>query len=40
MLDIMAGTEQKYSYVLLMCKVGFPGYFAPRAVFPSLSSGP
>ena len=26
--------------VLLMCKVGFPGYFAPRAVFPSLSSGP
>ena len=40
MLDIMAGTEQKYSYVLLMCKVGFLGYVAPRAVFPSLSSGP
>ena len=27
MLDIMAGTEQKNSYVLLMCKVGFPGCF-------------
>ena len=38
-LDIMAGTDQKYSYVL-MCKVGFPNYSAPRAVFPSLSSGP
>ena len=40
MLDIMAGTEQKNSYVLLMCKVGFPGLPAPRAAFPSLSSGP
>ena len=37
MLGVMAGTEQKNSYVLLMCKVGFPGYSAPRAVFPSLS---
>ena len=26
-LDIMAGTYQKYSYVLLMCKVGFPWLF-------------
>ena len=32
MLDIMAGMEQKNSYVLL--------YAAPRTVFPSLSSGP
>ena len=39
MLDIMAGTEQKNSYVLLMCKVGFPGDSAPHTVFPSLSSG-
>ena len=39
MLDIMAFTDQKISYVLLMWKVGFTGYYAPRAVFPSLSSG-
>ena len=32
MLDIMAGMEQKNSYVLL--------FFAPCTVFPSLSSGP
>ena len=40
MLDIMDGTEQKNSHVLLTCKVRFPGFSAPRAVFPSLSSGP
>ena len=40
MFDIMAGTDQKHSYMLLLCKVGFTGYSAPRAVLPSLSSGP
>ena len=40
MLDIMDGTEQKNSHVLLMCKVGFPGFSSLRAVFLFLSSGP
>ena len=36
MLDIMAGTEQKNSYVLLMCKVGFPGYSAPCGIMAGM----
>ena len=41
MLDIMAGTDQKNSYVHIGGMLGwFAGDSAPRAVFLSLSSGP